>query len=95
MKDRNLETPTAVGSDSATVFCAIELSKRSWVVAVATAQSRKVSLYDLAAKDVAGLLAVLGRHRGRLARPYGGAVRVMSCFEAGYDGFWEMRGHST
>ena len=41
--------------------------------------------------DVEGLAALIGRHRLRGARAVGGAVRVLCCYEAGYEGFWLAR----
>ncbi len=83
--------PTAVERNCPTVFMAIELSRSSWVVAVHTPLADKIGLHRLAAGDVEGLLALIGRQRARaetaLARP----VRVASCYEVGYDAFWLHR----
>lgn len=69
---------------------AIELSKKSWIVAVNTPLSDKVSRHTLEACDWKGLLELIARIRTRvmaLNRP----VEVVSCYEAGYDGFWLHR----
>lgn len=51
----------------------------------------KISQHRIASGDVAALLALIERKRieaeATLLRP----VRVMSCYEAGYDGFWLHR----
>lgn len=55
------------------------------------APADKVSLHRLAGGDTDELLTLIARKRDQaqtaLARP----VQVMSCYEAGYDGFWLHR----
>lgn len=70
---------------------AIELSKKNWLVAVVTPCSDKVSVYTLPAGDGAGVVALIERERARAARALDGPVEVVSCYEAGYDGFWLHR----
>ncbi len=83
--------PTAAESDCSTVFLAIELSRSSWWVAVHTPPVDKIGLYKLAAGDVAGLLALIGRQRARAEKTLARPVAVASCYEAGYDAFWLHR----
>jgi transposase len=70
---------------------ALELSKSSWVCAFAPPGDEKVSIHNVAARDVEGLVKLLERLcRGaerRLSRP----LSVTVCHEAGYDGFWIAR----
>jgi transposase len=91
MMIHNRTAPVAAERDCSTVFVAIELSRSSWLVAVHTPLADKIGLHRLAAGDVDGLLALIGRQRTRaetaLARP----VRVAACYEAGYDAFWLHR----
>jgi transposase len=70
---------------------AIELSKKSWIVAVNTPLSDKISRYTLKACDWKELLKLIGRIRTRVARELKKRVDVISCYEAGYDGFWLHR----
>ena len=65
------------------IYVAIELSKRSWVIGIAHPDRDKPSIHRLAGGDTRGLL-------GRLARTRGGE-RTVVCFEAGHDGFWLAR----
>ena len=83
--------PTAAESDCSTVFLAIELSRSSWWVAVHTPPVDKIGLYKLAAGDVAGLLALIGRQRALAEKTLARPVAVASCYEAGYDAFWLHR----
>jgi transposase len=76
---------------SAPLFVALELSRSTWLVALHSPLSDKVSQHRSEGGDVEGLLALIARKRepaqARLGRP----LRVVSCFEAGYDGFWLHR----
>jgi transposase len=76
---------------SAPLFVALELSRSTWLVALHSPLSDKVSQHRIEGGDVEGLLALIARKRepaqARLGRP----LRVVSCFEAGYDGFWLHR----
>jgi transposase len=80
-----------VGETPATLFVALELSKATWLVALHSPAADKISLHRLAGGDTQGLLSLIARKRDQaqaaLARP----VHVMSCYEAGYDGFWLHR----
>ena len=91
MGNRSFCVPTAATEESATLYCSIELSRKSWVVAVCMPLSDKVSLHRFSAGDSAGLLALLERWRGKAARRVNRSVRVVCCYEAGYDGFWLHR----
>jgi transposase len=75
----------------ATIYLALELSRASWVVAVHSPLADKISLHRLAGGDSSGLLALIARLRARLERAHGRPVTVVSCYEAGYDGFWLHR----
>jgi transposase len=70
---------------------AIELSKKSWVVAVNTPLSEKISRYTLKGCDSKGLLELIDKIRKRVARELNQPVDIISCYEAGYDGFWLHR----
>jgi transposase len=84
--------PSAAAHDGA-VRCllAIELSKKSWVVAVNTPLSDKISIYKLKPCDWKDLLQLIERIRKRIAQELKKPVEVISCYEAGYDGFWLHR----
>jgi transposase len=78
----------------ADLFVAVELSKTRWVVGVTSLGDAKAHVHRLEAGDGHGLdrlLALIERHRAALARHSGGPVRVVSCYEAGHDGFWLHR----
>ena len=82
---------TSADCQTATVHVALELAKARWLLAAQAPDQKHASRYALAGGDGDGLLAKLDELRqqaeGRLGRP----VRVLLCYEAGYDGFWLYR----
>jgi transposase len=89
MQALSVDTPTA--GQFGTIFLAIELSQRSWLVTLHCPDKDKLSRQKLEGGDHAGLLALIDRMRERVARTLGGVPAVVSCYEAGYDGFWLHR----
>src|ERR1700726_2769630 len=84
-------SPVAADHDPVRCLLAIELSKKSWIVAITTTLSDKISQYTLDGCDWKGLLELMERVRTRVAREVGRPVEMISCYEAGYDGFWLHR----
>ena len=91
MKDRNLSHATASRMEDGTIFVAIEVSLSSWVVGLRDPVSGKAGLHRLVGGDVAGLLALIARKRRKAEAAFGGPVEVVTCYEAGYEGFWLHR----
>ena len=92
MEGRMENTPSAgVNYDPVHCFVAIELSKSSWIVGFQTPLSKQTSQYQLKSCDAKPLLELIERVRIRISRELGRPVEVMSCYEAGYDGFWLHR----
>ena len=89
MQASTVATPTV--EHCGTIFVAIELSQRSWLVTLHSPDKDKMSRHKLEGGDHAELLALVGRVRERAARALGGVPAVVSCYEAGYDGFWLHR----
>src|SRR5688500_10888793 len=86
-----MEKQTAVapdGGEGVRIYLALELSRSSWLVASHTPAADKISRHKLAAGDIDGLLALIERLRTRVEQKTGQPVQVISCYEAGYDGFW-------
>jgi transposase len=82
---------SATHDGAARCLIAIELSKRSWVVAANTFLSEKISRYTLKACDAKELLKLIEKIRTRIAGELKQPVEVICCYEAGYDGFWLHR----
>jgi len=82
-------TPTR--EQSATFFVAIELSLKGWLVCIHSPDRDRLSHYDIGAGDCDKLLALIEQARARVTRALGVKPEVVSCYEAGYDGFWLHR----
>ena len=93
METRTVNNPPPATSHDETVRCvlAIELSKKSWIVAVNTPLSDKISRHTVEACDWKALLELIARIRTRVIQALNRPVEVVSCYEAGYDGFWLHR----
>jgi transposase len=81
--------PAATDDGVVRVLIAIELSKKSWIVAVNTPLSDKISNHRV--KGWKELLELIDKIRTRVGRELKRAVEIVSCYEAGYDGFWVHR----
>jgi transposase len=85
-----VQTDAPTDGEYVTVHVAFELSKAKWKLGVMLPGSTKLSCYTIAGGDLAALAARLGAARSRAAR-FGKPVRIMSCYEAGFDGHWLHR----
>jgi len=89
MQASTIGTPTA--EHSGTIFVAIELSQKTWLVTLHRPDRDRISRHKLEGGDHAELLALIERSRVQAAEKLGSVPRVASCYEAGYDGFWLHR----
>jgi transposase len=83
--------PAAPHDGAVRCILSMELSKKSWIAAVNTPLSDKISLYKLGPCDWKELLKLIERIRTRVGQELKKPVEVISCYEAGYDGFWLHR----
>jgi transposase len=72
-----------------TLYVAFELGKKDWKLAMTSGFGVAPWLRTVASGDVRAVERVLGDGRRRLGLPAG--ARVVSCYEAGRDGFWIHR----
>src|SRR4029077_3147274 len=89
MQVSTVDTPTA--DHCGTIFVTIELSQKTWLVTLHSPDRDRISRHKLEGGDHAGLLGLLERIRGGAAGKLGSAPKIVSCYEAGYDGFWLHR----
>ncbi|UFZ02132.1 IS110 family transposase [Bradyrhizobium ontarionense] len=82
---------TLTAGDTGTIFVAIELSQKSWLITLHSPDQGRMSRHKLDGVDQVGLLALIAKTRARAAQKLGSEPRVASCYEAGYDGFWLHR----
>jgi transposase len=83
--------PTTTRSEDNIVFAALELSRKSWLVATSSPGEVRISKRVVTAGDGPGLLALLAKLRGTAEQRLGRPVRVVVIQEAGLDGFWLHR----
>jgi transposase len=89
MQASTVDTPTA--GHCGTIVVAIELSQKTWLVTLHSPDRDRISRRTLEGGDDAGLLALLEGVRTRVVGKLGTVPRVVTCYEAGYDGFWLHR----
>lgn len=90
MEISSKSVPTAA-SEFATLFVALELSKATWLIGLHSPIVDKVGEHAIDGGDVDGLLALIAKKRAAAQAKLGCPVRVVCCYEAGYDGFWLHR----
>lgn len=73
------------------LYVAIELSRAKWLVALYADGDAKPRVHEIAGGDACGLLRLIEERRKSIQRKSGAEVQAISCFEAGYDGFWLHR----
>jgi transposase len=83
-------TGTPASADYATVYLAFELSKAKWKLGLMLPGSQKLSQYTIPGGDLKALTERLEAARTKVARS-GKPVRIVSCYEAGFDAHWLHR----
>ncbi|HEX6900152.1 MAG TPA: IS110 family transposase [Thermoanaerobaculia bacterium] len=73
----------------AVLYMSLELGASEWKLGFAGEAGQKPRQRQVAAGDLNGLMLEIGRARQRFALP--DSARVVSCYEAGRDGFWLHR----
>ena len=91
MKTRIPSIPTRDAETAVVIYVSIELSKKSWLIGIHTPLADKIGLHKVEAGDSAGLLTLIRRITKKIERTLCGPEKVLSCYEAGYDGFWLHR----
>lgn len=83
-------TDAPAGCEYATIYVAFELSKSKWQLGVMLPSSEKMSRYRIDGADLPALSGLLAKARGK-AEQSGRPVRIVSCYEAGFEGHWLHR----
>src|SRR5215472_1420263 len=87
MSATHVSHPTAPAST--TLYLAFELGWTSWSLAFTTGMAQKPRLRTIPARDLEALRREIQRARQRFELP--DDAPVVSCYEAGRDGFWLHR----
>ena len=71
-----------------TIYMALDLGRRRWTVGVLLPGDRDARLFQIAGGDREALSELIRRQRQMMGDP---GMRMVSCYEAGRDGFWLHR----
>lgn len=82
-------------SHTARLYVALELSRAKWLVAIYAVGDAKPQIHEIRGRDTASLQQIIKERSAALQRRTRSTFEVISCFEAGYDGFWLHRLLST
>ena len=82
-------TTQSTTTSAPVLFLAFELSQNTWKLAFTVGLGQKPRLRNLPARDTAGLLLEIQKAKLRFGLPE--HTPVLSCYEAGRDGFWLHR----
>lgn len=74
-----------------TLHCALELSKKSWLLAIQFPDREQPSLYPIEGGDAEKLMAKLAAARDCWAKVSGAVPVITLCYEVGHDAFWLAR----
>jgi transposase len=84
--------PMTTTIDTSDVCCAaLELSKTSWVCALAVPGNSQATIHKIRARDVDRLIGILNGGKTRAEHQLGRRLQIVLCYEIGYDGFWLAR----
>ena len=86
-----LHAATVAEGSEIELFVALELSRKTWVVATHIQSSNKISQHRVNGGDTERLLSLIERLRMRAANAIRTTVKIICCYEAGRDGFWLHR----
>jgi len=82
-----IDTPAA-GAKDGRLYVAFELSKSKWLIGILLSGESKLSRHLVPGGDTAAVLQLISKKRVQGEKKLGRPVRVVSCYEAGFDGFW-------
>ena len=85
------EAVQAQNASGHTIYMAVEVSRKSWTVALHARNTGRIGIRTLPAADTAALIGLVDRARNALEREHGARPRVLCGYEAGYEGFWLAR----
>ena len=85
------EAMQAQNASGHTMYVAVEVSRKSWTVALHARNTGRIGIHTLPAADTAALAGLVDRARNALEREHGARPRVLCGYEAGYEGFWLAR----
>lgn len=73
------ETVAPVGAEHSTLYVAVEISRKGWLVGLKSPLNERIGLHDISAAAVEDLKALIDHHRTEAARVLGREVRTVCC----------------
>jgi transposase len=86
-----MDRATTSADLSNTLYGAMELSKKTWLLAIQFPDRPQPSLYPIEGGNTEDLVAKLTAASDRWAKVSGKRPSITLCYEAGYDAFWLAR----
>jgi len=91
MKSSQHADAPAAGTECGTLYVAFELGKATWKLGIVVSGSSRLSQYVVDGGDIEAAWQLIGKAQEKAQKRLGQPVRIVSCYEAGYDGFWLHR----
>lgn len=82
---------SAAAGEHATMYVAFELGVNKWRLGIVLPDRKRLSQYPIAGGDIEAAWRLIVKARAKAEKQVGGPVRIVSCYEAGYDGLWLHR----
>src|SRR5260370_9113430 len=86
----HIDPPAACSKHDRSVV-GLELGKAKWKLGIVLPGGGKLSQDPVAGGDAEAALRLIAKARQKAEKKAGSSVRIVSCYEAGYDGFWLHR----
>lgn len=91
MKPSDRTDTLAACGEHATMYVAFELGKAKWKLGIVAPGGHKLSQYTVDGGAVGAVQELIDKAKAKVQRRADTPVRIVSCYEAGYDGFWLHR----
>ena len=85
------EIAASASAEHGRLYVGIEISGMSWVVGIKGPTGERIRLHVLGSESVEGQKDLIEHQRAKAESTLGHEVRVVCCYEAGYEGFWLAR----
>ncbi len=72
-----IESVAPTGTEAVTLYVAIEISRKSWVVGLKSPLGDRIGVHTIGAADVGGLAALMEHHRAKAERVLSRPVRAV------------------
>ena len=85
------EIAAPIAAEHITLYVAVEISRKGWVVGLKSPLGERIGLHSIGAADVESFKELIEHHQAKAERTLDRELRILCCYEAGYEGFWLVR----